>query len=265
MIKVNERRLPYQERTRVKDLADIYKPGADLFIVNGFPADPETVLADNDICCLIRRFETPSQEEMESLLVARHTPGVHEVVRKAVVGIMGLGGLGTVVAGSLARIGVGRLILADFDIVEPSNLNRQQYFISQIGMRKTSALKENLLQMNPYIEIETVDERLTEESIPRVFRDVDVLAECFDNAVMKAAALRSVLTYLPNVGYVGAAGLAGYGDNNAIRTQKIHAKVYIIGDGNTAAGPGQGLMAPRVGIAAHHQANQILRILLGND
>ena len=265
MIKVNERTIPYQEGIRVRDLADIYKPGADLYIVNGFPVDQETVLADNDTCCLIRRAETPSQEEMESLLVARHTPGVHEIVRKAAVGIMGLGGLGTIVAGALARIGIGKLVLADFDVVEPSNLNRQQYFISQIGMRKTSALKENLLQMNPYIEIETIDERLTEESIPEVFRNVDVLAECFDDATMKAAALRAVLTGLPGIGYVGASGLAGFGDNNAIRTRKIHAKVYIIGDGTAAAGPGQGLMAPRVGIAAHHQANQILRILLGSD
>ena len=265
MIKVNEKTIPYHEGTRVKDLADTYKPGADPFIVNGYPVAPETVLADNDICCLIRRDETPSQEEMEGLLVARHTPGVHQVVRKAKVGIMGLGGLGSIVAGALARIGVGKLVLADFDVVEPSNLNRQQYFISQLGMQKTIALKENLLQMNPYIIIETVEGRLTEESIPEVFKGVDVLAECFDDAAMKAAALRAVLTNLPGVGYVGASGLAGYGDNNAIRTQKIHANVYIIGDGTSAAGPGQGLMAPRVGIAAHHQANQILRILLGSD
>lgn len=265
MIKVNEQTIPYQEGTRVIDLVDEYKQGADLFIVNGYPVSAETLLADNDICCLIRRGETPTAEEMQSMLVARHTPGVHEVVRKAKVGIMGLGGLGTVVAGALARIGVGKLILADFDVVEPSNLNRQQYSVSQIGMRKTKALKENLLQMNPYIVIETVDGRLTEESIPEVFRSVDVLAECFDDPVMKAAALRTVLTNMPGIGFVGASGLAGYGENNAIRTQKIHANAYIIGDGISAAGPGHGLMAPRVGIAAHHQANQVLRILLGKD
>ena len=265
MVKVNEQTIPYHEGIRVIDLVGTYKPGADLFIVNGYPVSADTILADNDICCLIKRGATPTAEEMESLLVARHTPGVHEVVRKATVGIMGLGGLGTVVAGALARIGIGNLILADFDIVEPSNLNRQQYSISQIGMRKTTALKENLLQMNPYIVIKTADSRLTEESIPEIFRDADVLAECFDNPVMKAGALRAVLTNMPGIGYVGASGLAGYGDNNAIRTQKIHAGVYIIGDGISAAGPGHGLMAPRVGIAAHHQANQILRILLGKD
>lgn len=265
MLKVNEQTVPYQNGIRVIDLVDTYKPGADIFIVNGFPASPDTLLADNDICCLIKRGETPTASQMESLLIARHTPGVHDIVKKATVGIMGLGGLGTVVAGSLARIGVGKLILADFDVVEPSNLNRQQYSISQIGMQKTKALKENLLQMTPYIMIETVDGRLTEESIPEVFKGVDVLAECFDDPVMKAAALRTVLTYMPGISYVGASGLAGYGDNNVIKTQKIHDTVYIIGDGTSAAGPGHGLMAPRVGIAAHHQANQILRILLGKD
>jgi sulfur carrier protein ThiS adenylyltransferase len=265
MLKVNEKIIPYNEGIRVIDLVETYKPGADLFIINGYPVPPDTILADNDICCLIKRGESPTAAEMESLLVARHTPGVHQAVKEATVGIMGLGGLGTIVAGALARIGIGKLILADFDVVEPSNLNRQQYFISQISMRKTKALQENLLQMNPYIVIQTVNSRLTEESIPEIFRGVHVLAECFDDPVMKAAALRAVLTKLPGIGYVGASGLAGYGDNNAIRTQKIRDSVYIIGDGTSAAGPGHGLMAPRVGIAAHHQANQILRILLGKD
>ena len=265
MLCVNEKILPYREGIRIFDLVAACKPGADLFILNGYPVSAETVLADGDICCLIRRGETPTAEEMQSMLVARHTPGVHELVKQAHVGIMGLGGLGSAVAGALARIGIGKLILADYDVVEPSNLNRQQYFISQIGMLKTEALKENLLQMNPYLSVETVNSRLTEESIPKIFREVDVLTECFDDPVMKAAALRTALISMPKAGYVGASGLAGYGDNNVIKTRKIHDHVYIIGDGTSAAGPGQGLMAPRVGIAAHHQANQILRILLGKD
>jgi sulfur carrier protein ThiS adenylyltransferase len=262
MLKVNEQTIQFKENTRIGDLTDSIKPDADLFIVNGYPVAPDTILADGDICCIIRRGEIPSAEEMECLLMARHTPGVHEISQKATVGIMGLGGLGTVVAGSLARIGIGRLILADYDVVEPSNLNRQQYFVSQIGMKKTKALKENILKMNPYINITTVDEKLSEESIPQIFSQVDVLTECFDDPVMKAAGLRAALTHMPDAGYVGSSGLAGYGDNNTIQTKEIHPKVFIVGDSTSAAGPGQGLMAPRVGIAASHQANQILRILL---
>jgi len=262
MLKVNEQTVRFQKNIRISDLAGSIKPDADLFIVNGYPAAPDTSLEDGDICCIIRRGETPSEEEMECQLMARHTPGVHEVVKKATVGIMGLGGLGTVVAGALARIGIGRLILADYDVVDPSNLNRQQYFVSQIGMKKTMALKENLLKMNPYITITTVDERLSEESIPQIFCQVDILAECLDDPVMKAAGLRAALTHMPDTGYVGASGLAGFGDNNSIQTREIRPKVFIAGDNTSAAGPGQGLMAPRVGIAASHQANQILRILL---
>jgi sulfur carrier protein ThiS adenylyltransferase len=265
MLKVNEQTVPYADGMTLKDLVEVYKPDADLFILNGYPAFLDSSIADGDICCLIKRGEAPTANEMESLLVARHTPGVHEAVKKGSVGIMGLGGLGSLVANALARIGVGKLILADFDMVEPSNLNRQQFTIAQIGMLKTKALKENLRLINPYIIIETIDGRLTEESIPEIFKSVDVLAECFDDPVMKAAALRAVLTHIPETIYVGASGLAGYGDNNSITTQKIHENVYIIGDGTSAAGPGHGLMAPRVGIAAHHQANQILRILLATD
>jgi sulfur carrier protein ThiS adenylyltransferase len=262
MLKVNEKEIAFQSGLKVTDLVKQYKADADLFIVNGYPALPDTELYDGDVCCLIKRGEVPSCDEMEHLLMARHTPGVHTKVKDSVVGIMGLGGLGSVVAGALARVGVGKLVIADYDVVEPSNLNRQQYFIDQIGMKKTVALAENLKRMNPYLTIETRDEMLTEENIPQLFAGVDVLAECFDQAEMKAAALQAVLLNMPDVGYVGASGMAGYEDGNLIVTRRVSPKVYIAGDGETAACPGQGLMAPRVGIAAHHQANQILRILL---
>jgi sulfur carrier protein ThiS adenylyltransferase len=105
MLKVNEQTVPYQEGTKVIDLVHSFKPGADLFILNGYPVSPDTVVADGDICCLVKYGETPTAEEMESLLVARHTPGVHEIVKKATVCIMGLGGLGSVVAGGQTHPG----------------------------------------------------------------------------------------------------------------------------------------------------------------
>lgn len=262
MLLVNEQSVPYKEGRRLADLAAEILPEADIFIVNGYPADAAAVVRDGDNCWLIRRGEIPDAEEMDRLLYARHSPGVHDRVKNATVGIMGLGGLGSVVAIALARIGIGRLVLADFDVVEPSNLNRQQYFVDQIGMRKTKALNDNLSRVNPYVTVETMDIILTEENIPQVFAGVDVLAECFDNARMKAAAVRAVKGRMAGVKYVGASGLAGYGDNNRITTRRVFTDVYIVGDGESAAEPGQGLMAPRVGIAAHHQANQILRLLL---
>jgi len=262
MLLVNEYPYDFEKGLKIGDIAAEIKPAADLFIVNGFPVTSETILEDGDSCWLIKKGEKPDSDEMERLLYARHTPGVHDRVKKASVGIMGLGGLGSVLAVALARVGVGHLLLADFDVVEPSNLNRQQYFVDQVGMKKTDALRHNLSRVNPYLEIETLDEILTEESIPRLFDNVDVLAECFDSAEMKAAALRCALTSLSGKGFVGASGVAGFEDNNMILTRKLRDRVYLVGDGETAARPGQGLMAPRVGIAAHHQANQILRLLL---
>lgn len=263
MMQVNEQPHPFKPGLTAAALAKEVKPTADLFIVNGFPVLGETKLYDGDSCWLIRRGERPTFEEMERLLYSRHTPGVHDRVKKASVGIMGLGGLGSMVALALARIGVGHLLLVDFDVVEPSNLNRQNYYIDQVGLKKTEAIRANLSRVNPYLRIETIDAVLTEQSIPAIFAEVDVLAECFDSAAMKAAALRCALTALKGKPFVGASGLAGYGDNNLILTSKIREGVYLVGDRESEARPGEGLMAPRVGIAAHHQANQILRVLLG--
>jgi sulfur carrier protein ThiS adenylyltransferase len=263
MMQVNEQPHPFKPGLTVAALAEEVKPAADLYIVNGFPVSGETRLDDGDNCWLIRRGERPTAVEMERLLYARHTPGVHDLIKNASVGIMGLGGLGSMVALALARIGVGHLLLVDFDVVEPSNLNRQNYYVDQVGLKKTEAIRVNLSRVNPYLRIETIDVVLTEQLIPAVFAKVDVLAECFDSAEMKAAALRCALTALKGKPFVGASGLAGYGDNNLILTNKIRDGVYLVGDRETAARPGEGLMAPRVGIAAHHQANQVLRLLLG--
>lgn len=263
MLQVNERDYDFCAGLCLSSLAQRLKPEADVFIVNGFPVPPTTELHDGDRCWLIKRGEHITLDEMEHLLYARHTPGVQAKVKDSVIGIMGLGGLGSVVAGALARIGVGTLLLADYDVVEPSNLNRQQYFVDQIGLKKTEAMRTNLARINPYLRVETFDGELTEDNIPQIFREVAVLVECFDGARMKATALRVALSQLPAVGYVGASGLAGFEENNRIVTQRIRPNVYIVGDGEAEAKPGQGLMAPRVGIAAHHQANQVLRILLG--
>jgi len=262
MIYVNERAMELERPPTLRELASRFKEGADVFIVNGYPCSGEYVAQDGDHCWLIKKGEVPDAQEMERLLYSRHTPGVQERIKNSTVGVMGLGGLGSVCAAALARVGVGRLLLVDYDVVEPSNLNRQSYFIDQVGLKKTKATCANLQRINPYVEVEAIDIELTEENIPEIFAGVDVLLECFDGASMKAAALRAALNALPGVGYVGASGMAGYGDNNLIVTKKHFGRVYVVGDNEAEAGPGQGLMAPRVGIAAHHQANQALRLLL---
>ena len=265
MLRVNDELIDYSYGLIVADLVKIIKPGADVLIVNGYPVTPQTTLQDGDHCWFLRRGETVSSDEMRHLLYARHTPGVQKRLQDATVGVMGLGGLGSAVAVALARMGIGRLFIADFDLVEPTNLNRQQYFVDQVGFKKTEALKGNLARINPYVQVEIIDERLTEDSVPLLFGGVNALVECFDDPVMKAASLRAVLQHLPGIFYVCASGMAGYGNNNIIKTRKLYPGVFMVGDEESAAAPGQGLMAARVGIAAHHQANQVVRLLLGED
>jgi sulfur carrier protein ThiS adenylyltransferase len=183
----------------------------------------------------------------------------------ATVGIAGVGGLGSAVAVALTRVGIGRLVIADFDVVEPSNLNRQQYFIDQIGLPKVEALAANLLRINPYVAVSPHVTLLDPSNIPVIFSDCTIIVEAFDRADMKAMLVDTVLEQMPGVTVIAASGLAGFGPNNDITTRKITGRLYLTGDGISEAQPGNGLMAPRVGIAAGHQANQVLRCLLGED
>ncbi|MBW2366731.1 MAG: ThiF family adenylyltransferase, partial [Deltaproteobacteria bacterium] len=150
-VNVNEQDHRIKDGETVGNLRDREKPGADVLIKNGFPCRPDEPLQDGDKVVLIVRGEIPDARTLEALMAARHTPGVHEKMKSGVVGVAGLGGLGSNVAVSLARMGVGTLILADFDVVEPSNLNRQQYFIEHIGRLKTEAMCDILKRVNPYL------------------------------------------------------------------------------------------------------------------
>jgi sulfur carrier protein ThiS adenylyltransferase len=259
---VNERRERVPEGSTLGHLVERFKPGADVLVVNGFPGLQEDPVREGDRVALIRLGEIPGEGELESLMTARHTPGVHDRMKTATVGVAGLGGLGSAATIALARIGIGRLILADFDIVEPSNLNRQHYFIEHIGMAKTEAMKEVLWKINPYIQANTHHVVLDEGNIPEVFRSVDVVLECLDRAEAKAMFTRTIAECLPDVWLVGASGVAGFGDNNTIKTIQVADRIYMVGDLVTAAEPGRGLMAPRVGIAAHQQANLAVELLM---
>jgi len=264
-ININEKPTEVEEGLALGDVARLFKAGADVLILNGFPAPPDTRVSDGDELFLIRRGEIPTGEELEHLMAARHTPGVHARVKGASVGIAGVGGLGSAVAVALARVGVGKLIIADFDVVEPSNLNRQQYFIDQIGMLKVEALAENLKRINPNVTVESHAVILSPGNIPTIFAECPILVEAFDRADMKAMLVDTVLSLMPQTTVIVASGLAGYGSNNSIITHKVSPHLYLVGDSVSEARPGSGLMAPRVGIAASHQANQALRLILGEE
>jgi len=264
-IKVNERETSVPSDTTLFQLKNRFKPGAEVIIYNGYPVDSDRPLQGEDQIALIKKGEVPLPEEFESLMVARHTPGIHQKIKNSVVGIAGLGGLGSAVAIALARVGMGKLILVDFDVVEPSNLNRQQYFVHQIGMPKTEALRKNIADINPYVKIEIHQQKLDRDHVEKIFSDAQVVVEAFDRAEEKAMLINAVTEKMPGKYIVAASGVAGYGENNEIKTTRFSSKVFIAGDQKTAAQPGVGLMAPRVGIVAHHQANTVLRILLGEE
>ena len=165
---------------------------------------------------------------------------------------------------ALARLGVGTLILADFDVVEPSNINRQHYDLTHIGRLKTLAMKEIIAHIHPGVRVRLHNIRLTRENIPRIFGGVPVIIEALDKASDKEMLIGTVLKELKESYVISGSGMAGYGPSDEIET--IHlGKLVICGDQSSEAGEGTGLMAPRVGICAHHQANAALRLILGMD
>jgi sulfur carrier protein ThiS adenylyltransferase len=261
-IYLNEVEMTVKEGTTSFNLRDLIKKEAQVVVLNGFIIREDVPLKEDDRIVFITKGEIPDREELESLLVSRHTPRVHQKVKKAFVGIAGLGGLGSNVAVALARMGIGKLVLVDYDIVEPSNLNRQHYFLKHIGMKKTEALKEIISEITPFVEIETKDIYLDENNIKESFKDVDIVVEAFDKPTCKAELVNTVLSKLPSKYIVAASGMAGYFSNNTIRTKRIRDRFYLVGDEVSEAKPGCGLMAPRVSIAASHQANTVLRIIL---
>lgn len=263
MVTINELRQDIAKSITAYEARNQFKSDADIIILNGFMLSGDQQLKEGDSLTLIKRGEIPLKEELESLMVARHTPGVHEKVKKAQVAVAGLGGLGSNIAIALARLGVGYLKLIDFDVVEPSNLNRQQYFIRHIGMKKTEAMEGLISEINPFVSTTTLDQKLDKDNIESLLEDVDIIVEAFDNPSSKALLVNTILNKMEDKIIVAASGMAGYFSNNIIKTMKMHPRFYLIGDGESEAMPGSGLMAPRVAIAAGHQANTVLRIIMG--
>ena len=206
----------------------------------------------------------PTKEEMQRTLEARHGKELQAKFTGSTVAICGLGGLGSNIAVALARAGVGRLILIDFDRVDISNLHRQQYQADQIGLYKTEALTENLKRMAPYVEIISHSVRIAEENFQELLQDADIICEAFDDAEAKAMLVNGVLEKLHTKYLIAASGMAGLGSANSIKTRRVMERFYLCGDGVSDVSEDIGLVAPRVMLCAAHQAQMVLRILSGN-
>lgn len=205
----------------------------------------------------------PTKEEMLHALELRHGTQLQRRFTDAAVAICGLGGLGSHIAAALARAGVGKLYLIDFDKVDISNLNRQQYFVSQIGLDKTQALKDNLAAIAPYTETIPHTVRITENNLKEFLQDADIICEAFDNAEEKAMLVNGVLEQLPDKYLIAGSGMAGLASGNLIQTRKVTKHFYLCGDEVSDVSQDIGLISARVMLCAAHEAHMVLRILAG--
>lgn len=205
----------------------------------------------------------PSREVMREALNIRHGEELQNKISAARVAVCGLGGLGSNIAIALARAGVGHLHLIDFDRVDLTNLNRQQYAVGQLGQYKTDALRETLALISPYCDVTCDTIKVTEETLPDLLRNEDYICEAFDRAEAKAMLVSGVLEHFPEKYLVAGSGLAGLGSANTIQTRRVSQRFYLCGDGTSDSSVGLGLVASRVLVCAAHEANMILRLIAG--
>ena len=202
-----------------------------------------------------------TKEDWMNVLIKRHGASLQNKFSSSTVAICGLGGLGSNIAVALARAGVGKLILIDFDRVDITNLHRQQYKANQIGKYKTDALAENLTEITPFVEIEPHTAYVTQDNAVELLSEAAVVCEAFDNAECKAMLTNTVLEKMPDKYLVAASGMAGMDTANSIKTRKITNKFYLCGDMVSDVNDNIGLVSSRVMLCAAHQAHAVLRIL----
>ena len=187
-------------------------------------------------------------------------PGLTEQLASKHFFIAGAGGLGSNVAMMLVRAGAKNLTIMDFDKIEKANINRQFYFRDQVGQVKVEALKENLLRINPEINLSIKQEKITAQNAGDLIQsNADIILECFDCAVSKAMLVTFCLKQLPEKTIISVSGLAGTGTLDTIKVKKGPSNLLIIGDGETEASPETGTLSSRVMFTASIQAHLAIR------
>lgn len=202
-----------------------------------------------------------TEEEFYAHLEERHGDKLQEKLKNTTVAICGLGGLGSNIAISLARMGIGRLILIDMDEVDIKNIHRQQYKLAQVGILKTEALRENLAEINPFLKIDTNNIRVTTDNAVDLLKEADIVCEAFDNPDAKAMIVDVVVSNFPEKYLVAASGMAGKEEANLIKTRKITEHFYLCGDESSDVATAGTLFASRVMVCAAHQAHVVVQIL----
>ena len=189
------------------------------------------------------------------------SPEQSSLLQAAQVAIFGLGGLGSNVAMWLARLGVGQLLLYDFDRVELSNLNRQYYFVEDVGEYKAVALLKHLRAVNPYGDYQSRVVRLTQDNLAELVGTAPIICEALDKPETKALLVNGVLESFPDKFLVAASGLAGFGTSDSMQVRQITPHFYLCGDGSSSF-LDLPLCGARVGLCAAQEALTIARIIL---
>lgn len=189
---------------------------------------------------------------------------IKTILKSKCVGVAGCGGLGSNAAVALARVGVGRLVIADYDVVSESNLNRQYYFYDQIGYFKAEKLAENIARINPNTLVDAHVCTLDKQNIPELFSNCNVIVEAFDSAEMKKMLIEVMSDTLPHIPVVSGMGMAGWGNNDTLKEVR-YGNLYICGDMCTEVDESKPAIAPRVSVVSNMQANVVLSILLNGN
>lgn len=180
-----------------------------------------------------------------------------EKLSKVKILIIGCGGLGSNIAIMLVRSGVKNLTIVDFDKVDISNLNRQNYFFYQTGQEKVSALKDILEKINPYVAVKALNMKIDESNIDDLILQHDIIVEAVDNELTKMLIFRKAHEHGKKV--VLASGVAGFGDCENIKIKR-GKNFSVVGDFVTSIKDKKPL-APKVMAVAAMQADEVLRMV----
>ena len=205
-----------------------------------------------------------SKEELYLALCKRHGEAKQSQLTNAKVAVLGLGGIGSNICMALARLGVGTILIADYDKVELTNVFRQHYSLSDVGAYKTERLKRQILEINPYLKIISKNVFLTEENVVELIKDYDIICEAFDNKETKASIINKILETYSEKFVISGNGMAGYKSLNEIQTKRYGNRLFVCGDQKYGIETEQTLMAPRVCACAMHEANVVLQLILNN-
>lgn len=243
-------------------LADslITKGEDDLWLLNGFAFPPDTLLTDGDTLLCVSKTTPPDESTYDAIWKARYGEAVYTRLKSSHIPICGAGGLGSHIAISLARLGIGALTIIDKDVVDITNLGRQAYEMTDLGKPKVTALKEILHRINPFIQVTAVHTTIDSSNYDKYLKGFPYIIEAFDSPENKAELTSYVLTHYLKTTIIGASGVSGYDHPNTVTTKELFSRYYQTGDGHSESA--LGLLAPRVMLCAAHEATMLLHLLL---